>query len=1575
MLNSVINKNIERLLRPGVLLLLSLFTANAHAVIVVDNVSTVVDNNPTTLTQAHATNAGSDRLMLVGVSLLNEDLETVTSVTYNGTGLTFVGQVSQGNDSRVEIWALVNPPVTTANVVVTFNEQVQRGAVVGIITFTGVDQTTPYGVFQSNSGDSNTASATVTSSVGDLVFGMMAAEQQDSGPVVVGGTEQWSRKSRPGNNRTAGAAATFVGAATVNLTWNMNETDDWAIGAISLRDASAVTSSGFCDDFESGIGNWVVNASGGGSAGINGDTFNSASNSLFLRWDPVDVTSASSIDATGTPYQLSLWLRRGDDTFSENPEAGEDFQVQYFNNIGTWITLETFAGGGPPGEIFERNYSLPANAQHASLRVRFVQTAGSGNDWDYWHVDDVCVLEVVQADIEYRMDELQWDGSANEVVDSSGNGNDANANAASGLTTVNPGQICRAGDFDGIDDYIESTSIDTYLRNTSSMSFWIRTTQTGNDTGWQAPGIAGVEENGGSDDIFWGWLDASGRIGVSVGNDYATKSSVAINDDVYHHVVLTRDAASGDYKIYIDGALDSSGTSTAGVIGNGFSSIGRIENTGATAPLYLQGDLDELLVFNSVLSDSAVASIYLNQSNGRNLDGNPRNCAGAFAWFQLDADAGVWNGNAGEVVDQSGNFNAAFALGTGAGVNSVPAQVCRGIDIPLNTSNGAQYGFDSRVDVDDDVGNDGTISFWYKSDNIWAGGGDRALFDASPDSLSNPDKFFLLMLRNDGALQFAVEDTADNDYIFNSGVQGFGANAWVHVAVTWSMSGNRQIYINGTLAATDTGATTGSLGELDTIYFGDNRSSYHFGGTANSANGVIDEVRVYDRVQTQAEIAIDLNATHACGSGTLNRFVITPATVNASTCLPNEITIEAQDSAFNTLTTYTGTVDISTSTGHGNWSVSSATNPTNPDPDNNDDGAVSYSFVAADAGVIALNLINTHAETLQVTVNDPLQAVVTTSVDITYISDVFVITEDTLQVAGRPMAMNVAMWTDDLAGSGTCGIDTNYNDNAQNIVASIDRAGVLNAAINPTIAGVPIPDTLDFPASVTITLDFSVTPGQVNFNLDTTDVGQYRLTLEDTTNNYSSSTITGSSAQLTVRPFGIGVSNIMAGATLNMGFILPGDLEFTIAGADFEATVAGVLWLAGDDTDDDGVLDNGAFYYDNPVAPSYASTTVLSVSAAPTTFWPEPGTPGVLNNATILQGEFGSGFFNVTDLQYTEVGSFTLQSSADDFLGDPRPSYDLVGDDIVIGRFRPDEFSVQITENGVFDNACGTFTYIGQAFSYATAPTIKLRALNALGNPTAQYRGGFNKLSAGSVSVDASEDEIMNGTDLLPLQVGYTAAAMSITKNPDGSTDYTFGADVYRYGPEAPVSFSKFAESQVILFDADIDPEISAVTDGEITSNFPADTYLLNPDPLSNHQRFGRLRMSNVHGTELSSLLMPAFTEFWNGVGWSKSLDDSCTSIADANLVSVASPLGLSIPTVFNTPFAAAGNVDYSYPAPGAGNVGFIDTTTDLNAAGHLWLRYDWAVDGEFDNDPGARATFGIFDGDPVQIYIRQIYQ
>lgn len=202
----------------------------------------------------------------------------------------------------------------------------------------------------------------------------------------------------------------------------------------------------------------------------------------------------------------------------------------------------------------------------------------------------------------WRFDSSGWSGVPNEVLDFSPYSN--HGTAINDLTTSPDAYLCRAAEFDGIDDYIETTAVDT-LRDTSSLSFWIKTTQTGNNTAWRAPGVSGVEQSGGSDDIFWGWIDAAGRIGVSVGNDNGSKSNTRINDDVYHHVVLTRDASSGDYKIYVDGNLDASGTTGAGVIGTTFSSIGRIE-----AGAYFQGFLDEVKIYDRVLNDAQVQRLF-----------------------------------------------------------------------------------------------------------------------------------------------------------------------------------------------------------------------------------------------------------------------------------------------------------------------------------------------------------------------------------------------------------------------------------------------------------------------------------------------------------------------------------------------------------------------------------------------------------------------------------------------------------------------------------------------------------------------------------------------------------------------------------------------------------------------------------------------------------------------------------------------------------------------------------------------------------------------------------------------------
>lgn len=204
----------------------------------------------------------------------------------------------------------------------------------------------------------------------------------------------------------------------------------------------------------------------------------------------------------------------------------------------------------------------------------------------------------------YKLDEPSW-AAAGDVADSSGNG--LNGTAVGGTVPV-PAQVCNGAQLNGSSRHIQVGGLSGLLNATASLAFWIRTTQTGNDLAWQAPGVSGVEESGGADDIFWGWLDATGRIGISVANDFTTKSTVTVNNGVWRHVVLTRDHVAGTYKIYIDGALDASGNIAGGVIGNPFSSIGRIEDTGGT-PEYLNGDLDEVRIYGQVLTDAEVVTI------------------------------------------------------------------------------------------------------------------------------------------------------------------------------------------------------------------------------------------------------------------------------------------------------------------------------------------------------------------------------------------------------------------------------------------------------------------------------------------------------------------------------------------------------------------------------------------------------------------------------------------------------------------------------------------------------------------------------------------------------------------------------------------------------------------------------------------------------------------------------------------------------------------------------------------------------------------------------------------------------
>ncbi|MGN6370531.1 MAG: LamG-like jellyroll fold domain-containing protein, partial [Phycisphaerae bacterium] len=149
------------------------------------------------------------------------------------------------------------------------------------------------------------------------------------------------------------------------------------------------------------------------------------------------------------------------------------------------------------------------------------------------------------------------------------------------------------------------------LGSTATFDVWIKTTQKGSNTHYQAPAVTGVDQAGGVNDINWGTIDATGHIGLYVGDSGGVYSTNPINDGQWHNVAMTRDAATGLVQIFVDGLLNSSATLPAGNMTSSFFVIGAltdVANDGITktGANYFNGSLDEIRIYNQVLGLSEI---------------------------------------------------------------------------------------------------------------------------------------------------------------------------------------------------------------------------------------------------------------------------------------------------------------------------------------------------------------------------------------------------------------------------------------------------------------------------------------------------------------------------------------------------------------------------------------------------------------------------------------------------------------------------------------------------------------------------------------------------------------------------------------------------------------------------------------------------------------------------------------------------------------------------------------------------------------------------------------------------------
>ena len=230
------------------------FTQSTMGVVTQDGAaSSGTANSTNTVSFAHTTGAGADRLLLVGVSWnCGTTDRTISSVTFTPSGggdaitlaevLTQPGENSSGDPRYSAIYSLLNPPSGQAGTVtVTFSGSVSNGIVAGAANFAGVNQTDPLGT---PDGDTSTSgSAPTVTLIGlsgnelvfDNVFQGGSSSSQTLTPAA-GQTQLWTGFA--GNAR--GSASTEQAAgSSVTMSWTAISASVWAIAAVPINPAAA----------------------------------------------------------------------------------------------------------------------------------------------------------------------------------------------------------------------------------------------------------------------------------------------------------------------------------------------------------------------------------------------------------------------------------------------------------------------------------------------------------------------------------------------------------------------------------------------------------------------------------------------------------------------------------------------------------------------------------------------------------------------------------------------------------------------------------------------------------------------------------------------------------------------------------------------------------------------------------------------------------------------------------------------------------------------------------------------------------------------------------------------------------------------------------------------------------------------------------------------------------------------------------------------------------------------------------------------------------------------------------------
>ena len=512
-------------------------------------------------------------------------------------------------------------------------------------------------------------------------------------------------------------------------------------------------------------------------------------------------------------------------------------------------------------------------------------------------------------------------------------------------------------------------------------------------------------------------------------------------------------------------------------------------------------------------------------------------------------------------------------------------------------------------------------------------------------------------------------------------------------------------------------------------------------------------------------------------------------------------------------------------------------------------------------------------------------------------------------------------------------------------------SGAKKVSVNGTPVATASPGT-------PISLTFDGT-GKSSFTASYPDAGQMTLNASYTS---GSLTLAGSDGFVSA-PAGIAVYGTASCAA--------GDAScpvFAKAGDPFTLNVKAACWQSDTDTD----------LSDNAVTPNFRMSGIALDSL---TVSPAGGAGAVLGTASIDMLAADAGAVTIVDQTVSEVGvfSFTATPAAGGYFG----LTVAAGTSPAIGRFTPHHFELDagpmLTNRSDRVACASTFTYLSESFRLDYA----LLAMTAAGEVTTNYEGAYARLDttqAASFGYGAA-----SGASNLTSRLDLTLASSGVWSA--GRAALSASLAVKRAAlPDGP-----FPATSVGIAPRDTDGVVydTALFDLDVDGIGGNDHALVGTSAF----RYGRLRLRNAFGSELLDLPLGASLQHWNQYAFVNATDDNCSTFG-------ASDIALAFPVSARNSLAACETsasvqappgLGVTLLKPGAGNNGWLDATLNLAAspfgtacvagaaapattANMPYLMYDWNSASPGDENPSARASFGVYRGSGAVIYQRENY-